>query len=192
MKRIPSVLALLALMGISYKLGLSRNSEVAHAEEISRWTKVEIPLNLSHEDRLGLANAQGFWQSTSTSKDKQLAFPVAVKIECDMSERICRESQASVLLGVLQADLLEYDITSWTAEGVVADEADEGECGIGHRLSLDFKSNSVTVTDYPKRVTTNANCKPFQDASSYSLHGGQLMLYPPAPWDPLVKSAGKK
>jgi hypothetical protein len=61
-----------------------------------------------------------------------------------------------VVLGALRADLLEYAITSWTEEGIVVDDTDEGACGIGHRLSLDFKSNSVTVTDYPKRVTSVA------------------------------------
>ena len=64
---------------------------------------------------------------------------------------ICTESQATVVLGELKADFVEYDISSWTEDGVVADN--EGDCGIGHRLSLDFKSNSVTVTDYPKRYS---------------------------------------
>jgi len=64
---------------------------------------------------------------------------------------ICDESEASVvILGALSVDLTEFDISGWTRDGIVAD-GPEGNCAIGHRLSLDFKSNSVTVTDYPKR-----------------------------------------
>jgi hypothetical protein len=189
MKKIVAFATLLALFNCSHSRSLSRGkSGVVHADEISspKWTKVEIPLSVSHYDRLGIAYAQGFWQSTSLSKDKQLVSPVAVKIECNNSDKTCREAEASVFLGVLQADLLEYDITSWTAGGIVADDTDEGSCGIGHRLSLDFKDNSVTVTDYPKKVNKDKNCQIFQDADSYSLRGGQLVLYPPAPWDPLA------
>jgi hypothetical protein len=195
MKTIAAFFAMLALLVLSYSIRRIRSqSEVVHADQAPspRWTKVEIPLTVSHYDKLGLAYAQGFWQSTSLSKDKQLVSPIAVKIECNNSDKTCRESEASVFLGVLQADLSEYDITSWTPNGIVADDTDEGNCGIGHRLSLDFKSNSVTVTDYPKKVSTDKNCQPFQDADSYSLHGGQLTLYPPAPWDPLAKAEGSK
>jgi hypothetical protein len=195
MKTISSFLALLVLLVLAYSVGNLRSwSEVVHADQppSSRWTKVEVPLTVRHEDRVGLAYAQGYWQATSLSKDKQLLSPIAVKIECNKLDKSCRESEATVFLGVLQADLLEYDITSWTTNGIVADDTDEGNCGIGHRLSLDFKSNSVTVTDYPKKVTTDKNCQAFQDADSYTLRGGQLVLYPPAPWDPLAKPEGTK
>jgi hypothetical protein len=57
----------------------------------------------------------------------------------------------------------------------VADDSDEGECGIAHRLSIDFKSNSVTITDYPKKVSNGQECKEFQDANSYALHGGKAI-----------------
>jgi hypothetical protein len=186
-------LTLLALVGISYIIGRSESgTKVVHADEAARWTKTEIPLTVY---RVGsrLASAQGFWQSTSTSKDKQLLSPVVVKINCTNYDKTCRESDATLFFGsILEADWLEYDITSWTEDGIVADDTDEGNCGIGHRLSLDFNSNSVTVTDYPKKVTTNKDCQPFQDANSYGLHGGQLMLYPPAKWDALAKPIGGK
>ena len=194
-KRIIPLAVLLVVLGLHYDGAHSINQGVVTlAEEPPRpkWAKIEIPLRVSHYDNLGLASAQGFWQSTSQSKDNQLLSPIAVKILCNNSEKTCKESEATVFLGVLQADLLEYEITNWTAEGIVADDTDEGACGIGHRLSLDFKANSVTVTDYPKKVSTGKNCQPFQDANSYSLRGGQLMLYPPAAWDPLEKPEGKK
>jgi hypothetical protein len=197
MKNTVALLTLLALVGLSYKIGRSRDETVVHAAEASKWAKVEIPRNVYHHEsralpNAGIAGAEGFWQSTSASKDKQLVSPVAVKISCTRSDKTCTESEASVVFGVLKADLLEYDVTSWTEEGVVADDTDEGNCGIGHRLSLDFKSNSVTVTDYPKKVTSSDNCQAFQDANSYVLQGGNLVLDPPATWDPLAKPAGKK
>lgn len=131
-------------------------------------------------------------QNPTVTPDRTKTTPVRISDASNISHRIkmiCTESQATVVLGELKADLVEYDISSWTEDGVVADN--EGDCGIGHRLSLDFKSNSVTVTDYPKRVL-GGDCKPFQDASSYALHGGGLILSPPAAWDPLAKPAGKK
>ena len=118
-----------------------------------------------------------------------MAFPIAVTISCTESNMTCRESQASVVLGLLKADLVEYDISSWTENAVVANN--KGDCGIGHRLSLDFKSNSVTVTDYQKRVL-GGDCQPVQDANSYALHGGGLMLSPPPFWDPLANPTQKK
>jgi len=148
MKKTVALLTLLALVGLSLKIGRSREETVVHAAELSKWTNVEVvPLHIYHEPRAmpnaGIAGAEGFWQSTNSSKDKQLVFPIAVKISCTHSDKTCTESEASVVFGVLKAGLLEYAVTSWTEEGVVADDTDEGNCGIGHRLSLDFKSNSV-------------------------------------------------
>jgi hypothetical protein len=180
----------LLLMGCTTSGGpLSPESNVVHAGEPpvqARWAKTEIPLTVLHyESPFGHALAQGFWQSTSSSKGKQLIFPIAVTIACDREQRMCREADATVQMGILNSELVEYEIATWKSTGIVADDTDERECGTGHRLILDFKSNSVTVTDYPKKLSGSTNCKPFQDANSYALHGGQLMLYPPAPWDPL-------
>ncbi len=165
--------------------------KVVHADDKPKWTKVEIPLTVDHDDNLGLATADGFWQATSTSSHRQLISPIAVKISCDRSEKVCRESDATVFVGVLKADLLVYDVSSWNDKGVVADDGEAGKCGIAHRLSLDFKSNSVIVTDYPKRMSTDSECKGFQDANSYALHGGELVLYPPVGWEPVEKAVGK-
>ena len=164
----------------------SQETEIrnAHAVDSPRWTKTEIPLRVFHE-KIGAyesARASGFWQTTSGSKDKQLVFPIAVEIACDHDEKVCREADATVEMGILRSEMLEYDVTSWTDDGIVADDSDEGDCGIGHRLAVNFSSNSVTATDYPKKVSNDPNCKALQDASSYSLRGGQLMLYPPVPW----------
>jgi hypothetical protein len=102
---------------------------------------------------------------------------IAAKIECGREEHICREYDATLFMGALAPESHEYEISSWTGGGIVADDTDEGNCGIGHRLSIDFGSNSVTVTDYPKKVVNNDSCKAFQNANSYSLHGGSLIYY---------------
>ena len=165
-------------------------TNVVHADEAAKWTKVETPLKVFDDDSHGYASAEGFWQSTSSSKDKQLVYPVAVKIVCTRSSMTCDEwGEPVMILGALSADLTEFDISSWTKEGIVGN-GPEGNCATGHRLSLDFKSNRVLVTDYPKRVLSG-DCTPYQDANSYALRGGYLMLRPPAVWNPLAKPEGK-
>lgn len=85
-------------------------------------------------------------------------------------------------MGVLQADTEEYEISSWTDGGIEADDAGAGRCGIGHRLSIDFATNSVVVTDYPTKVDNSnpknpfLSCKAIQSANSYALHGGSLIF----------------
>lgn len=142
------------------------------------WVKTEIPLNVSKIESIGLVLAEGFWQSTDKSSDKQLISPIAVKIECSRDQNVCRESDATVLVGILQPSTSEFSISTWNHDGIVTDDADEGNCAIGHRLSIDFKSNSVIVTDYPKKVS-GSDCKAFQNANSYALHGGQIMQFYP-------------
>jgi hypothetical protein len=147
-----------------------------------KWTKTPIPLlKVLHNDQLGTANAEGYWVSTDSSPDKQLVVQTAVKIECSQSDHICRENDASMLMGFLMPDMEEYEISKWTNSGIEADDTSTGRCDIGHKLSIDFASNSVLVTDYPKKLDNNnlknpfLSCKPFQNANSYVLHGGSLV-----------------
>jgi hypothetical protein len=53
------------------------------------------------------------------------------------SDSVCREVQASMgFLGTnLKPDSVEYAISSWTKNGIVADITDDKECGVAHRLS---------------------------------------------------------
>jgi hypothetical protein len=195
-KKTVTFLILLGLLGIGCDVWRSRTGvNVVHADEQTKWAKVEVSLKVYHREHRGspssgYASAEGFWQSTSSSKDKQLVFPIAVSIWCSHSKETCTESDATVAFGVLKPTLIEYQISSWTDDGVVADDTDEGECAIGHRLSLDFQGNGVTITDYPKKVS-GKECEAFQDANSYTLRGGNLVLDPPPLWDPLAKPAGK-
>jgi hypothetical protein len=141
----------------------------------------EIPLTLSHYDgaRWASAHATGYWQATDPSKDKQLASTIVAEINCskDRDEQICRESDAALFMGLLQPQTEEFQVSSWTPNGIVADDDDNSSsCGIKHRLSIDFDSKSVIVTDYPTKVSSSENCKGFQNANSYSLHGGSIAL----------------
>jgi hypothetical protein len=194
MKKLFGLLMLLSIFICSHRAWRLEPANVVHASEVpaTKWFKNEISLTVYHHEMRGFgrASAEGFWQATSTENGKQLAWPIAVKIECDREMKVCREADAVVQLGLLQPELVEYEISSWTSAGIVADDNDE--CN-RHSLAIDFKTNGITVTDYPiKKVQGDSVCKPLHEAYSYSLHGGQLQLYPPVPWDPLAKSEGKK
>jgi hypothetical protein len=133
--------------------------------------------------------ADGMWYATSSIRDKQLIAPIAVKIECGKSAATCREIDATIALGILHPDMTEYAISIWNTQRIVAENSNEGPCKITHRLVVDFKSKTVTLTDLPSQVDTS-ECKRYRDANSYILHGGQVMLVPPASYDPLA-SKGK-
>jgi hypothetical protein len=138
--------------------------------------KNDIPLTVYHNTYRGLetVSAEGFWVATDASKDKQLVQQIAVKLDCDSSEKMCREHDAELFGGLLQAESVEYAVSKWDGAGVVADGPEQGKCGIGQRLSIDFATNSVMVTDYPTKAGGGTDCKPFQTANSYSLHGGGI------------------
>jgi len=171
----------------SWKIGTCVQLEVDETEwsytiidvthELFRGPKLitdELPLVLTHDDKYGFAITNGFWKSTETDKGKQLIAPIVAKIECHRDEQKCIESDATIFISLLQPDSHVYSIQSWTREGIVADDEDEGECSIGHRLSIDFSTKSVVVTDYPKKVGGSSTCKAFQSANSYALHGGSV------------------
>jgi hypothetical protein len=136
----------------------------------------EMPLKVYHYDYSDFktVSAEGFWVSTDTSKDKQLVQQIAAKIDCDSSERTCKEHDAELFRGLLHPESEEYKVTKWDGTGVVADDDEGGNCNLGHRLAVDFASNSIVVTDYPLKTGGRADCKAFQKANSYSLHGGSI------------------
>jgi hypothetical protein len=189
-KYAPDISAVSAQIGVDVFARVAMlEDHVAPASEVPKWYVTEIPLTVSHYELPGYeyASADGFWKSTSTSKDKQLMDVIAVKLSCVREEQKCREADASMFMGIMEAQLSDYDITSWTKDGIVADDSDK--CN-RHTLAIDFKANSVTVTDYPlKQSGGNSVCKPLHDAYSYALHGGQLQLFPPPSSD--VKLEGQ-
>jgi hypothetical protein len=136
----------------------------------------EMPLKVYHYDYRDFktVSAEGFWVSTDASKDKQLVQQIVAKIDCNSSEKSCKEHDAELFGGLLHPELEEYKVTKWDGTGVVADDDEGGTCNLGHRLAIDFSSNSVVVTDYPLKAGGRTDCKAFQNANSYSLHGGSI------------------
>jgi len=144
----------------------------------SRLVKTPYPLHVIHNElgQYSYASAEGYWKAMDDSPGKQLVSNVAVKISCERDEGLCKESQASMFMGLVKPDLVEYKTSSWTAEGIVADNDDDdlSNCPLRHRLTIDFKSNSVIVVDYPKTSSDKPECKAVNSASSYTLQGGSM------------------
>jgi hypothetical protein len=139
--------------------------------------KSPSPLQVSHfEDGkyYAHASAEGYWKEMDQSPGNKLIGNVAVSLSCDRDERLCKESQALVFGGLVSPNLVEYQISSWTANQIVADndESDFNKCPMGHRLTVDFKSNSVVVVDYLK--VDKPDCKAVSSPSSYALQGGSI------------------
>ena len=67
------------------------------ADKAPRWIRMEVPLHVLHDESIGWASADGFWQSVDSSNDKQLAYPIAATITCNRDEKICREADAYVM-----------------------------------------------------------------------------------------------
>jgi hypothetical protein len=102
-----------------------------------------------------------------------------VSLSCDRGELLCKESQASIFGGLVSANLVEYKVSSWTAERIVADNDDDDDsllsrCPTGHRLTVDLTTNSVIVVDYPTTSSDKPECKAVNSASSYTLQGGSM------------------
>jgi hypothetical protein len=148
----------------------------------SLWVKSDAPLKINRSQHNDYASADGFWLLLSDDPKNQIAWPTVVHLSCDRSEKTCTEIYASVESGVLKVDSSEYKISRWDANGIEADGTNEGLCDVGHRLVLDFKTNSVVATDYPKRLSTNDLCKAVQQPNTYVLRGGKLSLSAVPEW----------
>jgi hypothetical protein len=140
--------------------------------------KSPYPLSVSHYEygKYAHALAEGYWKEMDDSPGKKLVSNVAVSLSCDRDERLCKESQASIFGGLVSANLVEYKVSSWNAERIVADNDDDSSrrCPTGHRLTIDLKSNSVIAVDYPTTSSDKPECKAVNSASSYTLQGGSL------------------
>ena len=89
----------------------------------------------------------------------------------------------------LQAKSTEKTASTWTRTGIVADNTDANPCGEASRLTIDFKSNSVVVTDYPTKVHIPEFCiNASEGADSYALHGGSWVVMPAPVWNPLSEN----
>lgn len=157
------------------------------AEQHSAWYITDLGSKvIDIPESFGGISVDGMWYATSSIRDKQLIAPIAVKIDCSRPVKICREVDATVAMEILQPETTDYAISKWNRDQLIAEDTDEGKCDITHRLVMDFQSQTVTLTDLPSQVDS-AECRMYKDANSYILHGGQVMLYPPATYDPLEK-----
>lgn len=140
--------------------------------------KSPYPLTVSHFEhgQYAHASAEGYWKEMDESPDKKLLGNVAVSLSCDREEHHCTESQALVFGGLVEPSLVEYTVSSWTATGIVAETDGDGgltRCPMGHRLTVDFKSNTVVVVDYAK-IPDTQKCAAESSPSSYTLQGGTM------------------
>jgi hypothetical protein len=178
------------LSAIGCRQGSSKGSDmtVAHAaEQHPSWYITDLGTKVIDLPELfsGIS-VDGMWYATSSIRDKQLIAPIAVKIDCSRPVKICRENDATVAMGILRPDTTDYTISIWNRDQLIAEDTDDGKCKITHRVVMDFKSQTVTLTDLPSQIDSK-ECKLYQDANSYILHRGQVMLFPPATYDPLAK-----
>jgi hypothetical protein len=145
-----------------------------------RLIKDPYPLQVTHSEygQYAHAIAEGYWREMDDSPGKKLVSSVAVSLSCDRDERLCKESQASIFGGLVSANLVEYKVSSWTADRIVADNDDDADsssrCPTEHRLTVDLKTNSVIVVDYPTTSSNKPECKAVNSASSYTLQGGTM------------------
>ncbi len=186
-----SLLALVWILpAIGCRSGSSKAGEMVvarAAEQHSAWYITDLGSKvIDIPESFGGISVDGMWYATSSIRDKQLIAPIAVKIDCSRPVKICREVDATVAMGILQPETTDYAISKWNRDQLIAEDTDEGKCDITHRLVMDFQSQTVTLTDLPSQVDS-AECRMYKDANSYILHGGQVMLYPPATYDPLEK-----
>lgn len=181
--KVAGVVAVLAVGAWGYGLGRAHGEgSVVHANATPKWTRVRAPLKIDRHEELGYVSTQGFWELTDASRDSRPLVPVAVRIECTEYNNTCGVVEASVSEdGELEPDFFNYYVATWTNDGIVASDFDEGPCGLGHHLWLDLKDNEVTNTDYRKAAGKAENC-PAATVHSYALHGGVIALRPAAGW----------
>jgi hypothetical protein len=173
------LLLLLAVMGCKSQ------PSIVHADsESPHWMVRDFGMDVlkdSDPSKTGYLQVEGFWVPTSASKEKQLPFPLAIKIRCVRSEGVCREIGAQVTYDLLSPAMEEYTISSWSRTGIVADE--ETRCNMAHRLTISFTGKTVSVVDYPTAPNKSELCEKEQDATSYVLHDGAIMLNHSLPFD---------
>jgi hypothetical protein len=141
-----------------------------------KWIEAKIPLSIIRDESIGWVSAEGYWESIDPSPEKRLVSRIAAKIDCTRGEGICREIDAEITIGTLGPDSSEYRISNWDKTGIVAEDEGHGSCSMGHRLMIDFKTNAISVVDYPTKIASTKLCEAFQTVNSYALHGGSYML----------------
>jgi hypothetical protein len=86
-------------------------------------TKVAVALGLKAtviKTGDNYVSAEGTWTRSGSAEGSSMGDPLQTShIECNKAEQRCTEARASVAGNVLMADVVEYDIESWTASSIV-------------------------------------------------------------------------
>ena len=125
----------------------------------------------------GYVTAQGTWTSNAQSDPlSQILFPQQTsKIVCQLNKRQCVESRAMISHfggSHLMADLIEYDIKSWTKDSIVF--FTDGMC---YHEIYTFDLNSKTITG-AGIFDNHPTCSNFRHANvTYRLEDGFAVYY---------------
>ena len=94
-----------------------------------------------------LVTAEGTWTRSGLTEGSSVAYPLQTsRIECNKEERRCTEARASVAGNLLTADLVEYDVDSWTAESIVL--RNDAPCAT-EVFTIDLNTEAVTGAGHP-------------------------------------------
>ena len=103
------------------------------------------------------------------------------QINCDRTAGRCREAKASVSVGsvnLLNAELIEYEIASWSPTTVVFKLDDPSHCVV-ETFTIDLLTKSVNgIGRVTKEATYNTKCKYAEEKGwSYHLVNGRELAW---------------
>lgn len=136
-----------------------------------------------------IVEATGTWTREGATEGSKVGFPLQTsRILCNQQQRRCTEARASVSFGnLLVADLVEYEIESWSDTTIVF--KDENLCG-STVFTIDRKTESVNGvghltnmdTDYCKRFfATRENTWTFRLTDGFKVYWEQRQKARPLP-----------
>ncbi len=89
-----------------------------------------------------MVQVQGTWTRQGRTEKSSMAYPLQTStIHCYRQEHRCVEARASVSGNLLAADLVEYDIKSWTQDSIVLKNDDV--C-VSQTYTIDLNTNAVS------------------------------------------------
>jgi hypothetical protein len=108
----------------------------------------------------GYVNATGQWRPADKSTE---SLPKnRVEIQCIREIKMCLEANATVVGGEPDVVLQNYRIVEWNRNDILAED-DSAIC-MANRLLINFRNESVTATDTPKK---GAKGMPLPDGKNF-------------------------
>jgi hypothetical protein len=123
---------------------------------LNLYTDLQVPVALSPFKgviRTGenWVTVEGTWTRSGVAAGSSMGYPLQTsRIECNKEGRRCTEARAYVSENLLESDLVEYEVESWTAASIVLTKGDlctaevftidlntEAVSGAGHRINKD-------------------------------------------------------